>query len=274
MRHSRVNTTAHHVTSIALAVIFLLPLVSTAFSSLTSGNATKSGAFGFGFGNYANVISYGAGLGTYFVNTLLLAVMTVVGVLIVSGFGGYAFARLKFPGKNALFILTLAILMVPYVTILIPLYVLLGWMGLQNSLIGLALVMIMLQLPFSLFMMRNSFEALPRELDEAGFVDGCTNASVFFRILLPGTVPGLVTVALYAFLASWNEFIAPLIFLTNGNSFTLPVALVSLQSGAFGQVNYGSLQAGVIVSALPCLILFLVLQRYYVRGFTSGALKG
>lgn len=263
---------AHHIGSTILAILFLLPLIWTAVSSFIGTGASKNG--GFGFGNYQRVIDYGDGIGTYLLNTTAVALMTVVGVLIVSAFGGYAFARLPFRGRNVLFILTLAILMVPYATILIPLYVLLGWLGLQDTLFGLAMVMVMLQLPFSLFMMRNSFESLPKELDEAALVDGCSIPGAFFRILLRGTIPGLVTVGLYAFLASWNEFIAPLIFLTDGSKFTLPVALVSLRSGALGSVDYGGLQAGVIVSALPCLILFLLLQRFYVRGFTSGALKG
>lgn len=272
MQRKRLSTAGHHITAAALAVLFLLPLLWTASASLTGDKASADG--GFGFGNYKNVAVYGEGLSTYLLNTTAVALMTVAGVLVVSSLGGYAFARLPFRGRNVLFIITLAILMVPYATILIPLYVLLGWLGLQNSLVGLALVMVMLQLPFSLFMMRNSFEALPRDLEEAAFVDGCGIVTAFFRVLLRGTVPGLVTVSLYAFLAAWNEFIAPLIFLTDGSKFTLPVALVSLRSGALGQVDYGALNAGVVVSAFPCLVLFLLLQRYYVGGFTAGALKG
>lgn len=273
MRNKKIfGLAAHHTGSTILALLFLLPLIWAAVSSLSGTGASKTG--GFGFENYKRVFSYGDSIGVYLFNTTAVALMTVVGVLIVSSFGGYAFARLPFRGRNVLFVITLAILMVPYATILIPLYVLLGWLGLQDSLVGLALVMVMLQLPFSLFMMRNSFESLPKELEEAAFMDGCSIPGAFFRVLLRGTIPGLVTVGLYAFLASWNEFIAPLIFLTDGSKFTLPVALVSLRSGALGSVDYGGLQAGVILSAVPCLILFLFLQRYYVRGFTSGALKG
>jgi multiple sugar transport system permease protein len=266
------NEVGRHATTGILALLFFLPLVWTLIASFTGDTANSTG--GPGLGNYTKVFAYGEGLSTYLLNTTAVALMTVVGVVVVSTLGGYAFARLPFRGRNVLFIVTLAILMVPYATILIPLYILLGWLGLQNSLIGLALVMVMLQLPFSLFMMRNSFEALPRELEEAAFVDGCGIVTAFFRVLLRGAIPGLVTVSLYAFLAAWNEFIAPLIFLTDGDKFTLPVALVSLRSGALGQVDYGALNAGVVVSAVPCLVLFLLLQRYYVGGFTSGALKG
>jgi multiple sugar transport system permease protein len=123
-------------------------------------------------------------------------------------------------------------------------------------------------------MMRNSFEALPVELEEAALIDGCTPTGALRRVLLRGVAPGMVTVALFSFLAAWNEFVAPLIFLTDGSKFTLPVALFNLQSGNLGSVDFGALQSGVVTAAVPCVVVFLLLQRYYVRGFTSGALKG
>ena len=124
--------------------------------------------------------------------------------------------------------------MVPYATILIPLYVVLGKLGLQNSLIGLSLVLIMFQLPFSVFMMRNAFESLPRELEEAALVDGCGTFAALTRILIHGVRPALITVGLFAFLASWNDFFAPLILLSDGDKFTLPVAVVSIREQSFG----------------------------------------
>ena len=150
----------------------------------------------------------------------------------------------------------------------------LGHLGLQNSLVGLSLVLIMFQLPFAIFMMRNSFEAIPRELEEAALVDGCTTFSALRRILLRAVRPGLITVGLFAFLASWNDFFAPLILLSDGDKFTLPVAVVAMRERSFGAIDYGALEAGVMVMALPCVILFLVLQRHYVQGFTTGALRG
>jgi multiple sugar transport system permease protein len=254
----------YYTTVSALAVLFLFPLVWSGWASFEDG----------GVRNYAEMASYGEGVGTYLTNSLLVSGMTVLGTLAVSALGGYAFARFSFPGKNLLFLATLAILMVPYATILIPLYVLLGYIGLQNSLIGLALVFVMFQLPFALFMMRNAFEAIPRELEEAALVDGCGTFRAFHRILLHAVRPALVTVSLFAFLASWNDFFAPLILLNDGASFTLPVAVVSMTQESFGAIDYGMLQAGVMVMAIPCLILFIVLQRHYVRGFMSGALRG
>ncbi|OQR61661.1 ABC transporter permease [Streptomyces maremycinicus] len=251
----------------ALAALFALPLLFLLWQSFY-------GPDGFGLANYRKVIHYGEGLETYLGNTFQLAALTVVFTVVISATGGYAFARLPFKGRQILFVATLAILMVPYASLILPLYILLGWLGLQNTLIGVALVMTTLQLPFSLFMMRNAFSALPREIEEAAMVDGCGWSGTFFRVLLPGVLPGLVTVALYAFLAGWNEFIGPLIFISDGSRTTLPVALVAQRSGTLGHIDFASLQAGVIIAAAPCALLFLFLQRYYVKGFSSGALKG
>lgn len=258
-----------YTTAASLAVLFLFPLAWSTYSSLRPGTGA-----GFGLGNYTKMASYGEGVATYFLNTAAVATMSVAGTLLVSSLGGYAFARFDFPGKNLLFVSALAILMVPYATILIPLYVLLAFIGLQNTLVGLSLVLIMFQLPFALFMMRNSFEAVPRELEEAALVDGCSSFTALVRILLHAVRPGLVTVGLFAFLASWNDFLAPLILIQDGSRFTLPVALFNMTQRTFGAIDYGALEAGVVVASLPCLILFLVLQRHYVRGFMSGAIRG
>jgi multiple sugar transport system permease protein len=263
----------YYTTTAALAVLFLFPLAWSGWSSV-KGQPGSPQASGHGFGNYTALFHYGEGLGTYAFNTAAVTAMTVVGTLVVSALGGYGFARFDFPGKNLLFLATLAILMVPYATILIPLYVLLDRLGLQNSLVGLSLVFVMFQLPFALFMMRNSFEAVPRELEEAALVDGCTTLAALRRVLLRAVRPGLVTVGLFAFLASWNDFFAPLILLSDASKFTLPVAVYSMQQRTFGAIDYGALEAGVVVMAVPCLLVFLLLQRYYVRGFLSGAVRG
>lgn len=267
-----VGNSAFYTTAIALAILFLAPLVWSAFSSLFGPDA-GGGRNGFGLDNYQRLVRYGAGLGTYTWNSVLVSVISVAGTLAVTVLGGYALARYNFPGKNLLFLGALAILMIPHPTILIPLYTLLGYAGLQNSLIGVALVMIMFQLPFGLFMMRNAFEALPAELEEAALLDGCTSFAALRKVLLRAVTPAMVTVGMFAFLASWNEFLTPLIFLTQGQNFTLPVALVSLRSGEMGAIDLGALQAGIVVTAIPCILIFTLLQRHYVRGFTAGAIR-
>jgi multiple sugar transport system permease protein len=257
----------------ALAVIFLYPLVWTAVASVSPHPGTSQ-VDGWGFGNYRALGEYQAGIWQYLANSAFVSLLTVALTLGISLLGGYAFARFSFPGKNLLFLVTLAILMVPYATLLIPLYVLLTQVGLQNSLIGLALVLTMFQLPFSTFMMRISFEAVPRELDEAAMVDGCSTFTALWRVLIPAVKPGLITVGLFAFLAAWNDFMAPLILINDSDRMTLPLAVSNLRGQVQGVVDYGATEAGVVVLALPCIVLFLLLQRHYVRGFMSGALKG
>ena len=256
-----------------LAIIFLFPLVWTAVSSV-SPRAGTSQTDGWGFGNYATLSTYQAGIWRYLANSAFVSLTTVVLTLLISLLGGYAFARFSFPGKNLLFLTTLAILMVPYATLLIPLYVLLNQLGLQNSLLGVALVLTMFQLPFATFMMRISFEAIPKEFDEAAMVDGCSTWSALWRVLLPAVKPGLITVGLFAFLSAWNDFFAPLILLNDSSKLTLPLAVSNLRVQVQGVIDYGATEAGVVVLALPCLVLFLLLQRHYVRGFMSGAFKG
>lgn len=257
----------------ALAIIFLYPLVWTTVSSF-SPQAGSAQTDGWGFGNYVSLANFQAGVWVYLGNSLFVSLLTVILTLVTSFFGGYAFARFQFPGKNLLFLLVLAILMVPYATLLIPLYVILNAIGLNNSLVGVALVLTMFQLPFSMFMMRISFESIPKEMDEAALVDGCNSFGALWRVLLPAVKPGLITVGLFAFLTAWNDFIAPLILISDTNRMTLPLAVANLRGQVMGVIDYGATEAGVVVLALPCVVLFLVLQRHYVRGFMSGAFKG
>lgn len=257
----------------ALAAIFLYPLVWTAVRSVSPLAGTNQ-TEGWGLGNYITLAGYQDGILQYIGNSVFVSLLTVILTLVISLFGGYAFARFQFRGKNALFLATIAILMVPYATLLIPLYVLLNLVGLSNSLVGVALVLTMFQLPFSTFMMRIAFESIPKELDEAAMVDGCTSWSVLWKVLVPAVKPGLITVGLFAFLAAWNDFMAPLILINDSAKMTLPLAVSNLRGQVQGVVDYGATEAGVVVLALPCILLFLILQRHYVRGFMSGAFKG
>lgn len=265
--------TSRHVLTGGLAILFLAPLLWAAVASVSPQAGTRQ-VDGWGFGNYQTLAGYQAGIGVYLLNSALVSVMTVLFTLAVSLLGGYAFAMFRFPGRNALFLLTLAILMVPYATLLIPLYVLLNDLGLQNSLVGLALVLTMFQLPFAVFMMRISFEAVPRELGESALVDGCGSLRALLHIMLPAVKPGLITVGLFAFLAAWNDFITPLMLISDSDRAPLPLAVANMRQQVMGIVDYGATEAGVVALALPCIVLFLALQRHYVRGFMSGALKG
>jgi len=265
--------TPYYVLTGGLAAIFLFPLFWAGIRSV-SPQAGTAQVHGWGTGNYDTLAHYQAGIWQYVYNSALVSILTVIFTVTISALGGYAFARFTFPGRNLLFMLTLAILMVPYATLLIPLYVLLNDLGLQDSLFGLSLVLTMFQLPFVTFMMRISFEAIPLELEEAALVDGCGSFKALLWVLLPGVRPGLVTVGLFAFLAAWNDFITPLVLISDSNKLPLPVAIANLRAQVMGIIDYGATEAGVVVLALPCIVLFVLLQRQYVRGFMSGAIKG
>lgn len=256
------------VGSLVLAALFIGPVIWVIWGSI------QYGSDGLTLANFERLLNHGEGLWRYLGNTFITVIITVAGSLITSVLAGYAFAKMRFPGRKVLFVGMLAILMVPHTSLLVPLYIWLGQIGVGNSLLGLSLVMIMYQLPFSVFMMRNAFEGVPDELEEAALIDGCTRFGALWRVILPVVVPGVITVGLFAFLASWNEFVTALILLNDGSSYTLPLALVSLVQGDWGAIDFGVLQAGVVVSAAPCVLLFFVLQRYFVSGFTNGAVKG
>lgn len=267
------ETLALVVVGAVLAIAFLYPLVWAVLSSFAP-RAGTSQTEGWGLGNYRTLAGFQDGVWVYLANSFVVSGLTVLLTLVISFLGGYAFARFTFPGKKALFLTTIAILMVPYTTLLIPLYVILGAMGLGNTTVGVALVLTVFQLPFATFMMRNAFEAVPKEMDEAALVDGCTTFSALWRVLVHAVKPGLVTVGLFAFLTAWNDFIVPLILISDTSRMTLPLAVANLRGQTMGVIDYGATLAGVTVLAIPCALLFILLQRHYVNGFMSGAFKG
>ena len=263
---------------LALITIMLWPLVMSVLASIKPAAEAASAPPHYlpqslSAENYLTVYNYHAGLGTYVKNSLIVAILTIIFCLLLSVPAGYGLARFNLPLKELLFLLLLASMMIPYQSLLTPLYLLFSKIGLTNSYVGLAVVHTILQLPFSIYLMRNSFEGIPRELEEAAVVDGCSSLQVLRRVFLPLVVPGMVTVTLFAFIMSWNEFLAALIFMSRETSFTVPIMLTGVSTGDFGSVDWGALQAGVVVSIIPCAIIYLMLQKYYVSGFLSGAVK-
>lgn len=275
----RARAIPYHVVGVALAFMFLFPLAwSTLNSFKTPGEASASPPTPWpqvwSMENYAELGTHGEGLTRYVGNSLVVAGVSVLLTIVIATLGGYGFARFQFPGKNIVFLAVIAVLMVPHATLVLPLYFMFARAGMQDSLVAVGLVLTVFQLPFSIFLMRNSFEAIPLELEEAGKADGCSSFGVFLRISLPLVLPGIVTVALFAFLVSWNEFLVPLLMLNDGADFTLSLMLVNIRTGAYGSIDWGLLQAGTTVAILPCLVLYLLLQRFYVGGLTEGALRG
>lgn len=268
-----------YVALIVLALLFLFPIVWSFLNSIKPPAEALAVPPTYlpttvVLDNYMELTTFGRiGVVQHVGNSAFVALLTVVGTIILSTLGGYGFARFEFRGKNIMFIMVLSTLMIPFQSILIPLFVMLSKVNLHNSLFGLALVYITFQLPFGIFLMRNSFLAVPHEIEESALLDGCTSLSVLYRMMLRLVLPGIVTVAIYAFINSWNEFLAALIFMTDQNNFTLPIFLTNVRSGLYGIIDWGALQAGVIVSIIPSLVIFLLLQRYYMNGLMGGAVK-
>ena len=264
--------------AIFVATLMLLPLVLSFLASIkttTDASAVPPSYLpgALSLQSYLTVLNFGAGLGTYLANSVGVAALTIIFCLALSVPAGYGLARFKIPGKEIIFLALLAPLMIPYQALLTPLYLMFAKLGLANTMVGLAIVHTILQIPFSVYLMRNAFEAVPRELEEAAIVDGCSSFVSFRRIFLPLVIPGMVTIALFAFITSWNEFLAALIFMNKETAFTLPILLVSVRIGHFGAVDWGALQAGIMISILPCILIYVFPQKYYVSGLLRGAVK-
>jgi multiple sugar transport system permease protein len=277
-RRRTVNSYLIGATLIAVIAVMGAPLVMSFLASIkTAADASAAPPHYFpealSLENYAKVYRYQAGLATYIGNSVLVALFTIVACLALAAPAGYGLARFALRGREIAFLLLLAPIMIPYQALLTPLYLDFAKIGLVNSHFGLAIIHTILQLPFSIFLMRNSFEAIPREIEEAAVMDGCSSWRRLLHIFLPLAIPGLVTVALFAFINSWNEFLAALIFMNHETSFTVPILLVSVRTGKLGAVDWGALQASIIISVAPCLAVYLSLQRYYVSGLLSGAVK-
>ena len=208
---------------------------------------------------------------TYLGNSVVVAAIVVAGNLVAASAAGYALAKFDFAGKRIAFGAVMAALMVPYTATFVPQFVVTMNLGLVDTLTGIALPS--LALPISIFIMRQYASAVPDELLEAARIDGAGELRIFFRIFLPLAGPALATVTIMSFLASWNNFIWPLIVAQSASTYTLPVGLASASQAAHKITDYGLMLAGAIVVMLPVLVLFLFLQRYFVQGFAATGLK-
>jgi multiple sugar transport system permease protein len=224
--------------------------------------------------SYAKLWSYQAGLPTYLFNSFATAFMAIAFTLALTIPAGYALARFPVPGKEYVFVFLLLALIVPYQALLTPIFLMFAQLKLTNTLVGLAILHTVIQMPFSLYIMRNSFEQVPKELEEAALTDGGNSWQILTRIFIPAVVPAIVTVALFAFVTSWNEFLGALVLLSRASVFTLPLILASARAEtSLGGTDWGMLQAGITIAMIPCIGIYLLLQKYYVSGFTQGALK-
>jgi multiple sugar transport system permease protein len=274
----RAGFIAYLVVGSVSSVVFLLPLGWAVFRSflpytLVTAAPTRDDLRHLTLANYTKLIGGSVHILHFAGNSLLVAGGTALLTALVATMAGYGFARFAFRGSGIVFALVLATLMVPFQAVLTPLFLELHALKLTNSLLGLVLFYTTFNLPFGVFVMRNTFMQIPWELSEAAAVDGASAARTLLFVLRPLVLPGVATTVLYAFLFSWTEFIGALTFLTSNNLFTLPVELFNIEYGSVGQVNYGYLETGAVIAMVPCVILYVGLQRYYIRGLRSGAVK-
>jgi multiple sugar transport system permease protein len=264
---------------LAISTIMLLPLLASVLASLkptVEAAASPPTYFphGISLDSYTRLWSYQQGLPTYLMNSLGTALFTIALTLLLTVPAAYALARFPVPGKEIFFVVLLLALIVPYQALLTPMFLMFAKIGLTNSLLGLAVLHTAIQLPFSLYILRNSFSAVPAELEEAAIVDGASSWQVLRGVFVPSATPAIVTVALFAFVMSWNEFLGALVMMSRGSKFTLPLILATSRTEtSLGGTDWGMLQAGITISVLPCVLVYLLLQRYYVSGLMSGAVK-
>ncbi len=208
----------------------------------------------------------------YFGNSTFVAVSATILSVLFSAMAAYAFARFKFPGKEAIFWTLLGVMMVPNMLAIIPQFFLMKFLGLLNSLWGLMLIYTATSLSLNIFLLRGFFEQLPHELEEAVLIDGGSYLTIFARIVLPLSTPALATVAIFSFMAFWDEFIMALTFIDDPLKRTLPIAIALFQ-GQHG-TEWGLVFAASLIALVPIMLVFLGLQRYFVGGLTTGAFKG
>ncbi|MDD4980046.1 MAG: carbohydrate ABC transporter permease [Candidatus Omnitrophica bacterium] len=262
-----------HLFLITIAASCIFPLLWMVSSSLkTQETVFKDMSLiphQFHFENYLLAWKEG-GFGRYALNSIIYTASVVIGIIIIASLAAYAFSRLRFPGRNILFFMFMAAMMIPIPGSFVPLYVLLSKLHLRNTALGYILCMVSVGLSTSIFLLKTFFDKLPRELEDAARIDGCSKFGIWWHVALPLAKPVLAVVVVFNALNVWNEYVLALIIFENKNLMPLQRALMMFR-GEF-LTDYPLLMAGLTITALPIIIVYLLMQKYIVKGVTSGAL--
>jgi ABC-type glycerol-3-phosphate transport system permease component len=269
----RLGTTLYYAVMVLLSLLFVLPLVWMFSTSLKTEADTLTIPPTFipevpQWGNYAEIWRE---IPQFLFNSVKLAVYNVVGLLFIASLAGYAFGRLRFPGRDVAFVLLLASAILPSIVYLLPQYILflnIGWIDTHFPL----WVPRVLTPVLGTFLMRQAFKTIPMEFEDAARLDGASTFQIYWRVMLPQVKPALAAVGILTFLDSWNDLFGPLIFINSADLQTLPVALALFQGEFFTQLNL--LMAAAAISVIPVLVLFFAAQRYFIQGVTMDGLKG
>ncbi|NJO77794.1 MAG: carbohydrate ABC transporter permease [Cyanobacteria bacterium RM1_2_2] len=275
MNRSIYKTGLTYLLLITIALAMLLPLiwlVSTAFKS------PSEDIFQFPprliplqptWQNFVTVWQTNP-FGVYLFNSTLVAALTVVLNLLFCSLAAYPLARLNFRGKNAIFTLVVSTILIPFQIVMIPLYILTVQFGLRNTYLGL--IFPAMASAFGIFLLRQAFQGVPKELEEAARMDGCSELGIWWHVMLPSIRPALVTLAIFVFIGSWSDFLWPLIILDRPEYYTLPLGVAKL-AGAFS-LDWRLIAAGSVISIAPILLFFIVMQRYIVPTEAGSGVKG
>ncbi|TDE91754.1 carbohydrate ABC transporter permease [Occultella glacieicola] len=278
-RRSRVGSVAYHVLMIALACVVLYPALWMLMSSLKpSSDIVGNVSLIPENGSLQNYITALDGIGgvstlTFFQNSLIVAVLSVIGVVLSASVSAYAFSRVKFPGRNLFFSMMVATLLLPFHVVIIPQYIVFNNLDMVNTYWPLLLPKFLATDAFFVFLMVQFMRGLPIELDEAARIDGAGHVRIFSSIVLPLMKPSLITASIFTFIWTWNDFLGPLLYLKQPDLYTLPIAL-RLFVDQTTVSDYGAQMAMAVLALLPVMLFFFIFQRYLVDGVSTSGLKG
>ncbi|MGC3998009.1 MAG: carbohydrate ABC transporter permease [Anaeromyxobacter sp.] len=275
-RRRGLGRTATYAALVALALVFLFPYYWMVRSSLVDLGSIFEPSPSLlprrpSADNYATALTMFP-FGRFFLNSLVVAVLTVAGTLLSASLCAFGFSRLRWKGRDWVFSTVLTGMMLPFFVVMIPHFVMWRWLGLTDSLTPLIAPAWFGGGVFNIFLLRQFFLGIPRELDEAALLEGATPLQVFLHIIVPLSKPALIVVGLLTFLASWNDYLAPIIFITSEDKYTLMLGLNLFLGSYTAQWNY--LMAATCIIVLPSLALFAVAQRYLMEGIVMTGLKG
>jgi multiple sugar transport system permease protein len=270
-----VGRTVLYVVLIVAAAAMLTPFFWMVMSSLKDANSVFSVPVRwipeiFVWENYVEIWTR-SDIGTWIRNTLVLSVTVTALQVLTGSFAAYGFSRIRFPGRNALFLLYVATIAVPWQSYMIPQFILLSNAGLANTLWSI----ILLQAfgAFGVFLMKQFYETVPEDLSEAARLDGLSEYGIWWRIMLPLSVPAIASLSLLTFVNTWNDYLGPLIYLRDSSLWTMQLGLKNFVSSLY-DTDYGVLFAGLVISVVPIAVIFLLGQRFFVEGIATSGMKG
>ena len=271
----RIQAFSEHLVLTFLCLLIIIPVLWILDTSFSPGNSLSSSE-GFRVGDwttehFSNILSSDE-FYTWVKNSLIVSIGTTLLGLSIAIPAGYGFSRYNFYGKSTIMFSFILVQMFPGVIIIVPYFILMKTLGLLNTSTGLILAYSVTALPLCVWMLKGYFDTIPRELEEAARIDGCTQFQVFWKIIIPLSLPAIAVTSLFSFLAAWNEFLLALTFNTSNDNYTLPVGLASFISPT--KQLWGDFAALSIIAAIPIVLLFILFQKYLINGLTAGSVKG